>query len=88
LESYWPSRRTLELLLDVDGLVGEVEDEYVLLRLQWVDPVDPRQRLHGGDPGQQLVDVHRGEQWLVEARLVLLGDGQDAFVGLALSGSD
>ena len=52
-----------------------------------VGAVEPRQGLHGVEPGERLVDVHRVELRLVEAGLVLLGDHQDLLlVGVELVG--
>ena len=39
-----------------------------------------RERLHGVQPGQHLVDVHRVQQRLVEAGLELLGHDQHLVV--------
>ena len=45
--------------------------------------VQPRQRLHGLDAGQPLVDVHAAQQRLIEAGLELVGHQQDlVLVGL------
>ena len=60
----------LEGLADLLAVVHEVEDEGVFL--ERVDAVQPRQRLHGLDARQPLVHVHRVQQRLVEAGLVLL----------------
>ncbi len=64
-----------ERLLDRLGRVAEVEHERA--GLVGVRAVQPRQRLHGGEAGEGLVDVHRVELRLVEAGLVLLGDDED-----------
>ena len=50
-------------------------------------PVQARERLHGLDAGEPLVDVHRVQQRLVEAGLVLLGHEQHlVLVGRELLG--
>jgi hypothetical protein len=64
-----------ERLLDRLGRVAEVEHERA--GLVGVRAVQARQRLHGGEAGEGLVDVHRVELRLVEAGLVLLGDDED-----------
>ena len=64
----------LERLQDLLRLVDEVEDEGVLLAR--VGAVEPREGLHGLDAREPLVHVHRVQQRLVEAGLVLLGDDQ------------
>ena len=46
-----------------------------------VDAVEPRERLHGREPDERLVHVHRVQQRLVEAGLELLGDDQHLVVG-------
>ena len=67
-----------ERLLDVLGLVAEVEHERVgLLRL---DPVEPGEGLHGVEAAEHLVDVHGVQQWLVEPSLELLCDDQHLVV--------
>ena len=66
----------LERLLDDVGVVREVEHhDVVLLRVR---AVEPRERLHGLDAGQRLVDVHRVQQRLVVAGLELVGADQEA----------
>ena len=60
----------LEGLADLLAVVHEVEDEGVFL--ERVDAVQPRQGLHGLDAREPLVHVHRVQQRLVEAGLVLL----------------
>ena len=60
--------------VDLLGLVDEVQDEGVLLAGRRA--VQPRERLHGLHAGEPLVHVHRVQQRLVEAGLVLLGDQQ------------
>ena len=66
----------LERLLDRVGVVHEVEHErIVLLRVR---AVEPRQRLHGLDAGERLVDVHRVQQRLVVAGLEFVGADQEA----------
>ena len=76
----------LERGLDVVGLVDEVQDVHVVLRLQRVDPVEPGERLHGGDAGQRLVHVHGAQQRLVEPGLVLVGDDQEPVLVLVPRG--
>ena len=68
-----------ERLGDRVGLVAEVEDERV--DLVGVDPVQARECLDGGEPGEHLVDEHRVQERLVVARLELLGDDQHAELG-------
>jgi hypothetical protein len=65
----------LERLLDLLGVVDEVEDEGVFLAGSGA--VETRERLHRLDTRQALVDVHRVQQRLIEAGLVLVGDDQD-----------
>ena len=43
-----------------------------------VRPVEARQRLHGPDARQRLVDVHRVQKWLIVACLELVGTDQEA----------
>ena len=50
-----------------------------------MDAVQPGQRLHGIQPGEDLVHVHRVQQRLVEAGLELLGDDQHLVVVVAES---
>ena len=57
------------------GVVHEVQ--HVGRVLAGMGAVEPRQRLHGLDAGQPLVDVHAAQQRLVEAGLELVGDQQD-----------
>ena len=64
-----------ERLLDLIRLVHKIQNEGVFLAGSRA--VQPRQRLHGLHVRQPLVDVHRVQQRLVEARLVLLGDDQN-----------
>lgn len=64
----------LEVLLDVLRGVHEVDDHW--RGLAGVDAVQPGQGLHRGDPGEDLVDVHRHEPRLVEARLELISDDE------------
>ena len=64
----------LERFADLLAVVHEVEDEGVFL--ERVDAVQPRQRLHGLNARQPLVHVHRVQERLVEAGLVLLGHEQ------------
>ena len=70
----------LEGLLDLIGLVGEVENHRAVLG--GVGAVQARQRLDGVHAAELLVDVHRVEQRLVEAGLELVGDHQEAVLGL------
>ena len=65
----------LERGRDLFGVVDEVEDEGAVL--VGVGAVQPGERLHGGETGQRLVDVHGVELWLVEAGLELLGHDHD-----------
>ena len=53
------------------------EVEHVGRVLAGMGAVQARQRLHGLDAGQPLVDVHAAEQRLVEAGLELVGHQQD-----------
>ena len=74
-------RAPVELLERIDdgfGVVAEVQDEGVLL--QRVDAVEPGERLDGGEPHQDLVHVHRVQQWLVEAGLELLRHDEHAVI--------
>ena len=75
---------------DLVAVIDEVEDEGVFL--ERVGAVEPRQRLHRLDAGEPLVDVHRMEQRLIEAGLILLGHqqhlilrGREAFRQLLLA---
>ena len=70
----------LEGLLDLVGLVGEVEHHRALLA--GVSAVQAGERLDGVDAPQLLVHVHRVEQRLVEAGLELAGDHQEAILRL------
>jgi len=70
-------------LVDLVRVVDEVQHGQVRLAFALGDAVEPGQRLHGGDAGQLLVDIHRRQQRLVEAGLVLLGHHQDAIFRLA-----
>jgi hypothetical protein len=63
--------------LDLRGLIGEVEHRGALL-LRGERAVEPRQRLHRVHPAELLVHVHRVEQRLIEARLELVGDDEEA----------
>ena len=63
---------------DVLRVVDEVQDEGVLLARS--DTVQPGQRLDGLHIRELLVQVHRVEQRLVVASLVLLRDDQDLVV--------
>ena len=69
----------LERPEDVLGVVDEVEDERRVLAGRGA--VEPRERLHRLHPVEPLVDVHRAQQRLVEAGLVLVGDQQHLVVG-------
>jgi hypothetical protein len=62
----------LERLQDLNRIVDEVENVGGVLAR--VGAVQARERLHGLDAAQQLVDVHAAEQGLVEAGLELVGD--------------
>ncbi|MEM1332463.1 MAG: hypothetical protein AAGG08_03305 [Actinomycetota bacterium] len=74
-----------ERLLDLLVGVAEVEDERA--GLGRVGPVQPGEGLHGGEPGEGLVDVHGVEPRLIESGLVLLGDDEDLpVVGVELGG--
>ena len=64
-----------EGVADVVAVVAEVEHERAILAV--VDAVEPGQGLHGGEPAERLVDVHRVQQRLVEAGLVFLRDDED-----------
>lgn len=70
-----PAVPRLESFGDLLSVVAEVEDERSVLAV--TGPVKSRQRLHGGEPGQRLVDVHRIKKRLIESRLVLLGNDED-----------
>ena len=74
----------LEGLLDLIGLVCEVEDHRAVLG--GVGAVQARQRLDRVHAAELLVDVHGVEQRLVEARLELVGDHQEAVLGLVERG--
>ena len=60
----------LEGLLDVVGLIGEVQDHR--LGLIWVGPVQPRKGLDRVDPAQLLVHVHGVKEGFVVPGLELL----------------
>ena len=64
----------LEGFADLVAVVDEVKNESVLL--EGMGAVQPGKGLNGLDAGQSLVDVHRVQQGLIEARLVLLGNEQ------------
>ena len=68
--------RRLYLVVRVD----EVED--VRVGLSGADAVDARERLHGLDVPQLLVDDHRVQKRFVEPRLKLLGNDEDAALGV------
>ena len=70
----------LEGLSDLLGLVGEVEHHRALLA--GVRAVQAGQRLDRVHATELLVHVHRVEQRLVEAGLELVGDHQEAVLGL------
>ena len=69
----------LERRPDVVGVVAKVQHERAVLAdpVAVVGAVETRQRLHGGQAVQRLVDVHRIQLRLVEPGLVLLGHHQD-----------
>ena len=69
----------LEGLLDLIGVVGEVEDHRAVL--VGVGAVQARQRLDRVHAAELLVYVHGVEQRLVEAGLELVGDHQEAVLG-------
>ena len=87
LEHRWVGRfRKLGLVVvglegpeDVLGVVDEVEHERRVLARDHA--VQPRKGLHGLHPVKPLVHVHRVQQGLVEAGLVLVGDQQHLVVG-------
>ena len=69
----------LEGAVDVLGVVDEVEHERRVLAGD--HPVQARERLHRLHAVEPLVHVHRVQQRLVEAGLVLVGDQQHLVVG-------
>ena len=74
---------------DVFGLVAEVEDEGAVLAYAAavVRAIQPRQGLHGREPSERLIDIHRVELGLIEARLILLRDDQQLpLLGVELGG--
>src|SRR5664279_6082262 len=64
----------LERLPYLLRLIHEVQDEGVLLAS--MNPIQARQRLHRLNVSQALVHIHRVEQRLVEAGLVLVRDNE------------
>ena len=75
----------------VERLEGGADRVAVVLEVEYVDlvlaggrTVQPRQGLHRVDAREDLVDVHAADLRLVEARLVLLGDDEDAVDGLVV----
>ena len=70
----------LEGLPDLLGFVGEVQHHHALLA--GVRAVQARQRLDRVDAAQLLVHVHRVKQRLVESGLELVGNHQEAVLGL------
>jgi hypothetical protein len=73
-----------ERLGDVSGIVGEIEDEQVVLALERVGAVEARERLDGLDPFELLVHEHGGQERLVVAGLILLSDHQHAVLAVLL----
>src|SRR3546814_14927779 len=69
----------LEVLLDACRSVAEVDDHRRGLARE--DSVQPRERLHRGDAGKLLVDVHGQEARFVEAGVELVGDDEDLEIG-------
>ena len=67
---------------DAVAVVQEVEDERIVLL--GVRAIEARERLHGLDAGQRLVDVHGVQQRLVVAGLELVGDDQEP-IGVLLN---
>ena len=65
-----------ERRLDGVGVVQEVEHEHVVLL--GVRPVEARQGLHGLDAREDLVHIHRVQEWLVVPGLELVGADQEA----------
>ena len=64
-----------ECLLDVVCVVAKIENERILLT--WEYPVSPRESLHSVQAGQDLVNVHGVQKWLVEPRLEFLRNYDD-----------
>ncbi len=74
--------KDLEILLHVLLLVGEVQDEGVIL--PGAGPVEPGEGLHGLDVPELLVHDHRVQKRLVEAGLEFLRDDQDVEIVVEL----